>query len=177
MWVKLSREEALRRRFIEAASPACTIMYSISSLIELALIREPAQQIAITEVMDSVDFGFIDHDANSVIKREKEHETELGSGIFSSRHPASDREILDYLVREHYPNTDPKMSLLYKQVVASSGEIFRKMEEDLASSMSRLLKSLRHEPDARAIAKKKESFTKSRATRAPIHRGRTKRIH
>ena len=111
MWCQLSEDAALRKRFIgSAASRSACIMYSIASRIELAQISDQGQLHALAVVIDSLDFGFVKMDPNQVIALEKRHESKT-PGIFNDRHPAMDRELLEYVIRPHSPST-PKMSAL-----------------------------------------------------------------
>ncbi len=68
MWCLLSEDSVLRKSFIDTASGVnATLMYSLATLIELALIKDKTQINAIIEVMDSLDYGFSDSNPSRVI--------------------------------------------------------------------------------------------------------------
>ena len=115
MWCHLSEDSDLRTRFVQtAAARQSCIMYSIASLMELAQIEDLGQLHALEEVMDSLDFGFVEMDPVKVIALEKQHELET-LGVFNGRHPAADLELLDYAIRRQYPAI-PMMSTILKDL-------------------------------------------------------------
>ena len=78
VWCELSEDNDMRKRFIRnALSWNCCIMYSIASLMELAQLSDQGQLRALAEVMDSLDFGFVEMDPSRVIALEKQHESRL----------------------------------------------------------------------------------------------------
>lgn len=95
-------------------SAVSCIMYSIVSLMELARISDQGQLRALAEVMDSLDFGFVDMDPSRVIALEKQHESQT-TGVFNGRHPAADPDMLNCAIRRHYPLM-PKMSAVLRDL-------------------------------------------------------------
>lgn len=142
-WIQMAKSKELRLSFLDKATDNCTIMYSISTMMELATIRRPEHIAAIHEVMDAVDFGFIEHDPNAVVKLENEHETQPGSGIFSARHPAADRSILEYLAKRRYPDTDLRMTDLYSDLLVEIPDRYREMASSFARTMNGLVRRAR----------------------------------
>ena len=142
MWCRLSEDADLRGRFVEVAvSRCCCIMYSIASLMELAQISDRGQLEALADVMDSLDFGFVEMDPNQVIALEKRHESDK-LGIFNDRHPAADRELLDYAVRRHYPAI-PKMSALLKDLKQEIPARYSAMTDRLEASLTPMIERAR----------------------------------
>ena len=152
MWCQLSEDAALRRRFIgSAASRSACIMYSIASLIELAQISDQGQLHALAEVMDSLDFGFVEMDPNQVIALEKRHESKT-PGIFNDRHPAADRELLKYVIRSHYPST-PKMSALLRDLKQEIPARYSSIADSLEASWTPMVERARADSIVLARAK------------------------
>lgn len=142
-WSRLAKSGEIRSRFLETAAPGCTIMYSITTMMELATIRNSEQVTAIREVMEAIDFGFINNDPNAVIALENQYETEIGSGVFSQCHPASDRDILNHLLKSKYPSTDLRMSDIYDELLGELPGLYQTMAAQLASTMNQLVRRAR----------------------------------
>src|SRR3990170_4822822 len=71
MWVDLSRDAHLRKRFLSALTRTSgTVLYSVISLLELIRIQDEQQLNRIQEIMDAADYGFILADPAEVIRRE-----------------------------------------------------------------------------------------------------------
>lgn len=143
-WSQLAKSTELRMQFIDRASKTCTIMYSISTMMELATIRHPQQVSAIREVMDSVDFGFIESDPNVVIGLERQYEIEVGSGVFAERHPAADHAVLNHLIKKKYPDTDLKMSELFTELLEEFPDRYHEQASHFAKTMNELVRKVRN---------------------------------
>jgi len=142
MWCRLSKDSDLRDRFIEAATArqSC-IMYSIASLMELVQIQDDDQLLAILEVMDSLDFGFIRIDPVQVIDLEQQHESET-LGVFNERHPAMDRDLLNYAIRRHYPDI-PVMSTILDDLKEEAPTRYSALSDRLAASWTPMVNRAR----------------------------------
>jgi len=70
MWSSLSKNRKLREAFLKALANGGTIMYSFASMRELGGITDQQQLHTITEIMDSIDYGFVEVNPDTVIARE-----------------------------------------------------------------------------------------------------------
>lgn len=142
MWCRLSEDASLRSRFIQtAATHRSCIMYSIASLMELAQIGDQGQLRTLEEVMDSLDFGFVEMNPVQVIALEKQHESEI-LGVFNDRHPAVDRDLLDYAIRRHYPAT-PKMTTILNDLKQELPARYSAMANRLEASWTPMIERAR----------------------------------
>ncbi|HLF95692.1 MAG TPA: hypothetical protein VI457_00985 [Methylococcaceae bacterium] len=119
--------------------------------MELALIEDRDQLRALEEVMDSMDFGFVEMNPVEVIAREKRHESKT-LGVFNGRHPAADQELLDYAIRRHYPAV-PKMSTVLKDLKQEKSARFSAMADRLEVSWTPMIERARADLAALAYAK------------------------
>lgn len=154
-WSRLAKSKELREKFICRASKTCTIMYSIGTMMELATIRHPQQLSSIREVMDAVDFGFIESDPNAVISLERKHENTVGSGVFSGRHPASDHDVLGHLIKSKYPNTDLHMSDLFTELLGELPVRYHEIANRFARTMNGLIRKARKSKSYQEMAKQR----------------------
>lgn len=163
MWCELSEDTTLCKRFIDSAlSRSCCIMYSIASLVELAQISDQGQLHALAEVMDSLDFGFVEIDPNQVIALEKRHESGT-TGVFSGRHPAADPDMLNYAIRRHHPSM-PKMSAILKDLKQELPARYKAMADRFEASLTPIVKRARADSPVLARAKTKN---RERSIRRP----------
>lgn len=163
MWCRLSEDSALRSRFVQtAAARQSCIMYSIASFMELALIEDQDQLRALEEVMDSLDFGFVEMNPVEVIALEKRHESET-LGVFNGRHPAADQEFLDYAIRRHYPAV-PRMSTILKDLKQETSARYSAMADRLEASWTPMIERAR--ADSTALARAKTNNRERRVHRA-----------
>ena len=154
MWCHLSEDSDLLTRFVQtAAARQSCIMYSIASLMELAQIEDLGQLHALEEVMDSLDFGFVEMDPVKVIALEKQHELET-LGVFNGRHPAADLELLDYAIRRQYPAI-PMMSTILKDLKQEIPARYSAMADRLEESWTPMIERARADSAALARAKAK----------------------
>lgn len=163
MWCELSEDATLCKRFIESAlSHSCCIMYSIASLMELAQVSDQGQLHALAEVMDSLDFGFVEMDPNQVIALEKRHESGR-TGVFSGRHPAADLDMFNYAIRRHHPSM-PKMSSILRDLKQEIPARYRAMADRLEASLTPMVEHARADSNVLARAKTKN---RERSIRRP----------
>lgn len=142
MWCELSDDATLRKRFIGSAlSRSCCIMYSIASLMELAQVSDQDQLHALAEVMDSLDFGFVEMDPNQVIALEKQHESGT-TGVFNDRHPAADRDMLNHAIHRHYPLM-PKMSVMLRDLKQELPARYKAMPNRFEASLTPMVEHAR----------------------------------
>jgi hypothetical protein len=153
MWCRLSEDTLLRESFINIARQKnCCLMYSMASLMELSQITDPDQLLALKQIMDAVDFGFIEMDPNKVIALERQHESNK-SGVFVGRHPAADHELLNYIIKRKFL-TSPRMSDLFEDLKQEIPDRYRSIMEGLATSWTPMLKEARNDTKALARAKR-----------------------
>lgn len=154
MWVQLSKDAKLRERFTRsAASRNSCIMYSLVSLMELSKISDQGQLDTLAELMDILDFGFVEMDFNKVIGLEKRHESTT-LGVFNGRHPAGDIDLLNYMIRRHYPQV-PKMSALLRDMKEEIPARYSAMAERLHADLTPMIERARADPVVSARAKTK----------------------
>ena len=158
MWCLLSEDSALRNRFIKTADDInATVMYSIATLIELALIEDKKQIDAIHEVMDSLDYGFSDSNPSRVIKKEEELEIS-GGGTFRGINPCCDLELIkNYFLYRMDPLKPFQLSAILPKLKADveSGK-FREMGQRF-EDLTPIVLNARNDPEALSRAKKRHS--------------------
>lgn len=152
VWCELSEDDDMRKRFIRSAlSRNCCIMYSIASLMELAQISDQGQLRALAEVMDSLDFGFVEMDPSRVIALEKQHESET-TGVFNGRHPAADLDMLNCAIRRHYPLM-PKMSAVLRDLKQEIPSRYKRIADRLEESLTPMVERAKSDSIVLARAK------------------------
>ena len=160
MWCQLSEDARLRERFTRsAASRNSCIMYSIVSLMELSQISDQGQLDTLAELMDTLDFGFVEMDPSKVIGLEKRHESTI-LGEFNDRHPAGDIDLLNYMIGRHYPPI-PRMSALLRDMREEIPARYSAMAERLHADLTPVVERARADPMALIRAQTKTK-TKNR---------------
>ncbi len=109
--------------------------------MELAQISRQGQLHALAEVMDSLDFGFVEMDPNQVIALERQHET-ITTGVFNGRHPAADLDLLDYAIRRHYPSM-PKMSAVLRDLKEEIPARYKAIADRFEASLTPMVERAR----------------------------------
>lgn len=158
MWCLLSDDSALRNKFIKIAGEAnATLMYSYATLIELSLIEDGKQIDAIHEVMDNIDYGFLDFNPSRVIEKEERLEI-LGGGAFYDLNPCCDLELIkNYFLNRMYPLKPFQLSAILPKLMADvEYDKFRKMGKRFEYLTQIVLKA-RNDPEALSRAKKRHS--------------------
>lgn len=152
MWHHLSKDANLRNEFIKIASTqhSC-IMYSIASLMEIAQIEDKNQLFALEQIMDSVDFAFLEADPIKVIHLEENHRSEE-AGIFIGRHPAADHELLDYLIRQHRSDLS-KMSPILEDLKKEAPARYATLAEHLKEKLNPIIEHARSNPKTLTAAR------------------------
>lgn len=165
MWCNLSEDDVLRKRFVKSAlSRNCCIMYSTVTLMELAQISDQGQLHALAEVMDSLDFGFVEMNPNQVIALEKQYESRV-TGVFKGRHPAADPDMLNYAIRRHYPSM-PKMSAVLGDLKQEIPSRYKRMADRFEESLTPMVE--RAKADSTVLARAKAN-NRERSIRRPDH--------
>jgi hypothetical protein len=158
MWCLLSEDSALRNRFIKTADDInATVMYSIATLIELALIEDKKQLDAIHQVIDSLDYGFSDSNPSRVIKKEEELEIS-GGGAFRGVNPCCDLELIkNYFLYRMDPLKPFQLSAILPILKADveSGK-FRAMGQGF-EDLTPIVLNARNDPETLCRAKKRHS--------------------
>ena len=133
MWRRLAEDDCLREEFVSVDKDSqCCLMYSFISFIELARLDDSYQIKIISEVMDILDFGFIEVNPSKVIRFEDQHESSE-PGVFKRRHPAADTDFLDYLARNATSDNKLKISTIYDDLKKESVSRYSAMVTDLGS--------------------------------------------
>jgi hypothetical protein len=169
MWCLLSEQNRLRKKLVEVgARLKATIMYSFATLLELALIEDQEQIEAITEVMESFDYGFSDADPSMVIRREQELEVPEGSAFYNLN-PCCDVE----LIKNYFLNVmDPLKPfqiwpILTKLKEEGKSGTYKTIRQRFGENLTPIVMKARQDPAALARAKERHSKKQLQRNKPP----------
>lgn len=174
-WCLLSEDSTLRNRFIKTAAEAnATIMYSLATIIELALIKDSKQIEAVHDVMDNLDYGFSDSHILRVIKKEDELSI-TGGGTFYDLNHCCDHELIGNYFRNIMNPLKPFQLSAILPIVKNDEESgkFRKMGQK-SEDITQIVHKCRKDPVELSRAKerhtKKELFRKQKPYTKDVYR-------
>lgn len=168
MWCLLSENSKLRKTFIEIGKKVnASIMYSVVTFVELASLEDEKQIEAITEVMQSLDYGFTEANPSRVILREQKLEIPEG-GAFIHLNPCCDVELIrDFFLNVMDPLKPFRISSILTQLreEGTSGR-YKEMGQRLGSITQIVIKA-RKDPAVIARAKKRHLKKELQRKRSP----------